>query len=175
MASNTTQHIKFNIIKNIMETDISDAEKLKHIYYTVYENTKDVNFLHKGEKYWYHENGDVKEAIWNEDPQLDKLRLWHGNVFTTDFDCENEVNRLRIVGALIMNGGRRYFNVDRNNYIIVFDNIVKQITVRQVDQIQRPGDIYFSTENAARNAITKVGRERIIQYMFSPRMYGYNV
>lgn len=97
--------------------------------------------------------------------QLDEGRLSIGNTFKTREEAEFVLEKLKVIHELEMLG--RPFKPGEKNYYIAFDTDDDEIIFyREYRRKSAYFDYYFDTEEKAREAIDKIGEDRIKKYLF---------
>ena len=115
-------------------------------------------------------DGDVMNATWNNiDIDIDSNFRKIGNVFLTKEEAENDVERRKVETEMLHLGGRREFKNGENNYYIVCDFDSSHFAIRVFNNKSdgfAPMTIYFDSAKECRNAIEKIGEDRIKKYIF---------
>ena len=113
------------------------------------------------EEYWFIDDfGKVYKDTW-DCSYADNIRFNIGNVFKTEQEAKNEVERRKVSTEL--KRFSRNFELYKNNYCIKYDMISKKIDVYN-NYVFTTAELVFETEKDARDAIASVGEERILKY-----------
>ena len=130
-----------------------------------------------GEEYWtFSQLGDLIKSSC-ENGMIDSKRHRVGWMFRTKEDAEFAIERQKIVTEL-----RRYafehndfetenWDGDHAFYTIVYNVSNRNIDVASTCLVKDMLSIYFSSERIARDAMSEVGEERIIKYLFDVEIY----
>lgn len=133
------------------------------------EKPKTVWDLKEGDTYYsIYGNGNVSsEKKWFDDDYENNYREI-GNVFLTREEAEFECERRKIETEMIRLGGRREFKSGENNYYIVCDFDTHYSIVVFNNKIDGFAQmmIYFDSAKECRNAIEKIGEDRLKKYIF---------
>ena len=135
------------------------------------EKHKTVWDLKNGDTYYLIDiDGDVMNATWNNiDIDIDSNFRKIGNVFLTKEEAENEIERRKVETEMLRFGGRREFKNGENNYYIVCDFDSSHFAICIFNNKSdgfAPMTIYFDSAKECRNAIEKIGRDRLKKYIF---------
>lgn len=114
-------------------------------------------------------DGTVYKSFWYCD-EIDALRYAIGNRFETKERAEFEVERLKVITELEQFADEHNELLDWNNdthikFTIVFDRSKNCIIYCGSINFMR-NDIYFSSEEIAKQAVEKVGEDRLKKYYF---------
>ncbi len=114
------------------------------------------------------DSGRIINETWDDD-NLDNYRHFTNNVFKTKEEAEFRLEQIKVYNEL------KNF-ADENNDDIVCDNdksciyyncrLSKSLGTYTISHSQDLGQIYFSSEELAKQAIEKVGEDRIKKYLF---------
>ena len=129
------------------------------------EEEKEKTVFSDGEKYyWIDSDGNVYPSFWEND-SVDEGRLLIGNIFKTEEEATFELERLKVLHELqelgrpfkpgVMNF---YFTIDEPNDGMVFLWVNSSRCLHF--------NCYFDSEEEAKKAIEKIGRDRIKKYLF---------
>ena len=132
------------------------------------EPPKTVWDLKEGDTYYVISGyGEVLETTWKYNIDSNSRKI--GNAFLTKEEAEFERERRKVETEMLRLGGRREFKNGENNYYIVcdFDSSHFAICVfnNKIDGFA-PMTIYFDSAKECRNAIEKIGEDRIKRYIF---------
>lgn len=118
-----------------------------------------------GDTYYYvHSIGGVGDDSWNDHP-IDKDRLSIGNAFKTEGEAKFAVEKLKVIHELETLG--RPFKSSRDNCYIAFDADDGDIIFFHNNNYQsKYCNCYFDSEDEAREAVKKIGEDRIKRYLF---------
>lgn len=165
--------------KLILELDMSNVSEetqenlmktLNELKNEILRKTKRTGKPKVGEEYFYIDSyGQVLRSKWSNDI-WDEYRYGIGNVFFTSEDAEFEVERRKVLTEL-----QRYAD-EHNEYEIDWNNRKQEkwIITYDVDGLyflydygcRDMGNIHFSSEEIAKQAVKKVGEYRIKKYLF---------
>ena len=113
--------------------------------------------------YWYIDSfGTVKDETWHKFIG-DDFRFDIGNVFKTEEEAIFEVGRLKVIAELKKFSCK--FRNDELNYYIFIDYKTNNLETILSDNYMR-FDFYFESNEKAKEAIEKVGEDRIKKYLF---------
>lgn len=132
-------------------------------------NQKNTWQIKEGDFYYYMDSdGAIYDGIW-DNCKTDKARLSMGNVFFNALEAAERRWQLEIESLLLKYGGTRKFIKD--GYIVAIPNIVYDCRVvpYYIGNWQCQGSIYFETEEQCRNAIEKIGENRIKEELFQAK------
>ena len=109
-------------------------------------------------------DGKVNDDYWS-DHQVDRERLSIGNAFKTEGEAKFAVEKLKVLHELEAFGSP--FVSGYRNYHIVFDHYLKEVTIDyKTNRNPCFFNCFFNTEKEARQAINKIGEDRIKKYLF---------
>lgn len=118
-----------------------------------------------GGVYWFvTSNGEIHKAVWTNS-EIDKGLLKIGNVFKTQEEAEFESERLKVIAELKKYAepkGQKW-NMHISHYYILYVCRENDIGYYS-DSTLKHADIYFETKERAREAVKKVGVERVKKY-----------
>ena len=121
------------------------------------------------ETYWYiHNDGRVFSDFWS-DTQPEHNIFAIGNVFKTKEEAEFEVERRKVLHELKRLG--RPFRPNQSNYSICLhhdspDN-QKELFYKSVTEVEQIyGDYYFDSIPKAKDAVYRIGEDRVKKYLF---------
>ena len=116
-----------------------------------------------GEKYWVvNIDGKVCNDFWDGyNSEINSLNI--GNIFQTEEEAKNEVERRKVMSEL-KRFSCEFTYGDRNFYINLLSCCALSYNYRSNAKTQ--GVIYFESEEIAKEAVEKVGEERIKKYIF---------
>lgn len=127
----------------------------------------------EGENYYYVDNyGDIEREFFSESDRLDYFNFFSNNYFKTEEEAEFRLEQIKVYNEL------KNF-ADENNEEIDWKDaeqdkwFIKGINLRNNKlifdynfELKFLGQIYFSSEKLAEQAIEKVGADRIKKYLF---------
>lgn len=117
-----------------------------------------------GDDYWYiFGSGKVSRSFW-VDATLDKRMLEIGNVFKTKEEAEFEVERRKVLCELEKLGKPFNFGIE-NWYVYLNKHSDIDYSLKYESEVVY-GDYYFSSYDEAKEAIDKIGEDRIKKYLF---------
>lgn len=149
------------------EREIVDIEALEKCL--AKPNPKTIYDIEKGDDYFIlNISGDILADVW-DDYKSEKAYRSMGLAFLTYEEAEKMKKMLLIEEELIRLGGRREFKVCGFNYYLNF-NTISESTVYALTGTYMGNEIYFDTEDQARNAVEQIGEQRLIDEYFKPRM-----
>ena len=109
-------------------------------------------------------DGKVNDDYWS-DHQVDRERLSIGNAFKTEEEAKFAVEKLKVIHELEALG--RPFKYCRDNCYIAFDADDGDIIFFHNNNYQsKYCNCYFDSEDEAREAVKKIGEDRIKRYLF---------
>lgn len=112
--------------------------------------------------------GNVYHGFWDGSYSSIAIRDT-GGLFLTKAEAELEVERRKVETEMLRLGGRREFKNGENNYYIVCDFDSSHFAIRIFNNKSdgfAPMTIYFDSAKECRNAIEKIGEDRIKKYIF---------
>lgn len=115
---------------------------------------------------YYAISGDAVTTFTNDDDWVDEGLYAIGNMFETKKEAEHALERLKIRVELLDAGGREKWDIQGDNYRIVYDVFEAEVTSSLVMRSPVIYGIYFNSRKNAEYAIDKVGRYRIKKYLF---------
>ena len=112
------------------------------------------------------ESGDLIGSSWRGD-EYNKVCYGTGNVFRTREEAEFEVEKRKVLHEL-KQLGRTYDHDDTvQNWLIALEKDWCMLNVIQSGEYNAAyGDYYFDTKEEAETAISKIGSDRIMKYLF---------
>jgi hypothetical protein len=120
------------------------------------------------ECYWLTLTGHIYNGIWDGSGLSIGIRDT-GGCFLTRKEAECEIERRKVENEMLRFGGRREFKNGENNYYIVCDFDSSHFAIRIFNNKSdgfAPMTIYFDSAKECRNAIEKIGEDRIKKYIF---------
>ena len=122
-----------------------------------------------GDKYWVvTSNGEVRDDMWTGH-LYDEVALKNNALFKTKEKAEFEAERLKVLRELEKLG--RAFKPNRSNFSICLlhdsrDN-QKKLFYKLMTEVEHVyGDYYFDSLPKAKDAVYRIGEERIMKYLF---------
>ena len=117
-----------------------------------------------GDTYWpINDYGEVRYYYWSDD-EIDNKFLKNNAIFKTQEAAEFEAERLKVLRELEKMG--RAFRPHEDNYVISFSHNAGLKVVGYVTTVTSYGNYYFDSEEEAKQAVEKIGEERIKKYLF---------
>lgn len=120
------------------------------------------------ECYWLTLTGHIYNGIW-DGSGLSIGISDTGGCFLTRKEAECDIERRKVETGMLHLGGRREFKNGENNYYIVCDFDSSNFAIRVFNN-KSDGfalmTIYFDSAKECRNAIEKIGEDRIKKYIF---------
>ena len=125
-------------------------------------------WLRNGDRYWtLDDSADIFEATWDSD-SIDRSRFAIGNVFRTEADAEEEIERRKVLTELRQlareswGGGKTdWSNSAQSKYRLQFDYYTEGWYASFCNATQQQGAVWFATEQAAHAAVETIGAERL--------------
>ena len=121
-------------------------------------------FPETDEEYWFiYSFGEIDNEKWL-DFQVDKDRLYIGNVFKSEEEAKFQVEKLKVLAEL-----RRYsreFKYGSANFCLHSYGTHDEFVYNNYSYQKCQGALYFESEEVLKDAIRKVGEERIKRYLF---------
>ena len=119
----------------------------------------------KNEAYWYIDGDGAIRASKGGHNEYEKNRFSIGNCFPTKEDVKFEIERLNVIRELkALTGGYKWMTY-LANYFITYDTDDDKVYTAFCREIKYT-NIYFKSEEAAKNAIDTIGKERLKKYYF---------
>ena len=126
--------------------------------------------LERGDEYWVVDgSGEPINQGWDGYP-YDKIALENNAIFKTREEAEFEAERQKVLRGLEKLG--RPFKPHEDNYVIAFSHNAGLKVVGYVTTVTSYGNYYFDSEEEAREAIEKIGEDRIKKYLFGIELHG---
>lgn len=144
-----------------------DCEVTDEINKCIVKAPKTVYDLKVGDRYYCLDAiGEALQSIWY-DEKRDKNRLSIGNVFLTKENAEFAIERLKVIAEL-KKYAKEFSDEEWQNqsivkHYIIFDYEDHVINIGYVC-FTKVSDIYFESEEKAKEAIEAVGEERVKKY-----------
>ena len=123
-----------------------------------------------GERYCFVSgNGNIFWSWW-ENNDFDTYQLKHNNAFHTEKEAEFEFEKQEVLAELRQfaeenNGEIEWKNDRQGRWYIKFFLGSGEICF-DFDSYKRTNDIYFTSEELAKQAVSKIGEDRIKKYLF---------
>ncbi|RYC97882.1 hypothetical protein [Facklamia hominis] len=108
-------------------------------------------------------NGEVLSFTWKDDP-YDKKALKNNAIFKAEKEAELEAERLKVLRALEKMG--RAFVKGGVNWSFYFNESIGLTFTWGMYAQYGYGNYYFDSEEEAKEAVEKVGEEKIKKYLF---------
>lgn len=144
-----------------------DCEVTDEIDKCIVKAPKTVHDLNYGDRYFFlTASGIVQGGIWwNDDSNFDRERI--GNAFLTIEDAKFASERLKVIAELKKYAkefsDEEWMDPRIGKYYIAFDYEDHVINIGYMC-FTKVSDIYFETEEKAREAIEAVGKDRVKKY-----------
>ena len=121
--------------------------------------------IKEGDNYWYVDGrGDIYNKQWEYD-LFDGSLFEIGNVFKTKEEAEFAVEKLKVIKELKQLA--RPFKYGKDNHLIHYDYYAMKFEIFECITSQGAyGDYYFNSYDEAKEAVDKIGAERIKKYLF---------
>ena len=127
----------------------------------------------KGEKYWYIFNaGDIVDDT-NDNSKTDEDRFSIGNYFKTQEEAKHMVEKLKVIKELkdfaLENNEEEidWNNEEQKKYSFNYNLRSKEFYfITNLCIKESPASVYFTSEELAKQAIEKIGEDRIKKYYF---------
>lgn len=132
-------------------------------------NQKTIDDIKKGDTYFIlNINGDIFSEVW-EDYKSEKQYRSMGFAFLTEEEAETRKKMLMIEEELIRLGGRREFKLLKDNYSNLFWPEKNSISYSNSSRCVQ-SEIYFDTQEQLKEAVEQIGKQRLIDEYFKPRI-----
>lgn len=157
---NLKEYIEINGEREIVDIEALEKCLAKPKPKTIYD-------IKKGDSYFtLNINGYILSGVWG-DREWEKVYRSLGFAFLTKEEAEIRKKMLLIEEELIKHGGRREFRKNKCNHYISFSNelILHNSCFAYIDNV-----IYFDTEEQLKEAVEQIGKQRIIDEYFKPRI-----
>lgn len=124
-----------------------------------------------GEEYYYiDDEGSINYHFFAND-EIDNFLYFSNNCFQTKEEAEFHLEKLKVYYELKNfadenNEEIDWKNIDQIKYTFLFDYEDDKIVYDNIRFFKRIGSIYFSSKELAKQAIAKVGEDRIKKYLF---------
>lgn len=125
-----------------------------------------------GEKYWYvMGDGDITDTHWSSYCSIDDDHFAMSNCFKTKEEAEFAAEKIKVYLELKNFADENNDPIDWHDgrsakHIITYCNVEKRICIDCWSTTQFMGCIYFSSKELAKQAVAKVGGDRIKKYLF---------
>ena len=117
-----------------------------------------------GEIYWaINAKGENSAYYWVDDG-FDKTALENSAIFRTEEEAEFEAERLKVLRELEKIG--KPFEIDGNNWSFCLNREYDFVFSTNYSYDEKFGSYYFNTEDEAKEAVQKIGADRIKKYLF---------
>lgn len=158
-------------IEENCDRDIVDIEALEKCLEP--KNPKTIYDIKDGEPYYIlFSDGVIKKFIWHCDALGNAFRSL-GFAFLTEKEAEIRKKILMIEEELIRLGGRREFRKNKRNYYISF-SVLNELILYNCSFTYIDNEIYFDTEEQVKEAVKQIGKQRLIDEYFKPRIVEEN-
>lgn len=159
---NLKEYIELNGEREIVDIEALEKCLAKPKPKTIYD-------IKKGDTYFIlNINGDIFSEVW-DDYKSEKQYRSMGFAFLTKEEAEIRKKMLLIEEELIRHGGRREFRKNKSNHYISFSEpnelILHNSCFAYIDNV-----IYFDTEEQLKKAVKTIGKQRLIDEYFKPRL-----
>lgn len=149
------------------EREIIDIEALEKCLEP--KKPKTIYDIEKGDSYFVLTcNGNIVKQVW-DDYESEKACRSIGSAFLTEEEAEKRKKMLLIEEELIRLGGRREFRAGRDNYNLGLCATNKSIIYGTSSTYMGYG-VYFDTREQAKEAVEQIGKQRLIDEYFKPRI-----
>jgi hypothetical protein len=124
-----------------------------------------------GEKYYcINSYGKIICDYW-DNCEIDIYRLKHGNASKTEEECIFKKEKQEVLAELQEfaeenNGEIDWENCGQIKWYLICNYIYKSIEIFSSNSWKHLNDIYFTSEDLAKQAVAKVGEDRIKKYLF---------
>lgn len=154
-------------IRENADREIVDIEALEKCL--AKPNPKTIYDIKNGESYYIlFSDGDIRRYVWNDSSSDKDLRSM-GFAFLTEEEAEKRKKMLLIEEELIQLGGRREFKLLKDNYSNLFWPERNSISYSNSSRCVQ-SEIYFDTQEQLKEAVEKIGEQRLIDEYFKPRL-----
>lgn len=119
-----------------------------------------------GEKYYYIDEIGIAEAKWDDDPYQDIFLYEIGNLFRTEEEVEEEIQRRKILRqweVLAIASGKK--DNEWGGWTCYYSPRINKIKIEGVIAPGKDANIYFATPESLLNAIKIIGEENIKKYI----------
>ena len=125
-----------------------------------------------GERYCFIDTiGNIRCENW-DNYEIDIYRLKHNNAFHTEEEAEFEFEKQEVLAELRGFAEEHneqeidWENVEQTKWYIFYNYIYKKIGYSDNTVCEHINEIYFTSEELAKQAVAKVGEERLKKYLF---------
>ena len=125
-----------------------------------------------GERYYYIDYcGDVKSSFW-DNHKIDIYNSKHNNAFHTEEQCKFKCKKQEVLAELRQFAEENnteeidWENEERLKWYIFYNYIYKTIGYSDNTVCEHINEIYFTSEELAKQAVAKIGEDRIKKYLF---------
>lgn len=110
-------------------------------------------------------NGNISCEAW-VNHRVDHDRWSVGNVFKTEEEARNMIERLKICAEMLDLGGGEHFKPNEVNHRISYNHHTGRLVLDVESIFQDPFVIYFDRDVSLIGVIEKIGESRIKKYLF---------
>lgn len=160
------------LLKNVKDVELTkEQEKQIKDYLGIKDNKKWVP--EKNESYFYIDDDGKIDKITYAQPGCSnyEFRILTNNYFKTEEKAEFRLEQIKVYNELKNfaddnNDEIDWENENEDKFYINYVHLNKQVSCFTANSIQDIGQIYFTSEKVAIQAIEKVGEDRIKKYLF---------
>lgn len=160
------------LLKNVEDVELTEEqEKQIKDFLGIKNNKKWVP--EENESYFFVDNKGMIDKVLGAQPRCEdyQFRILTNNCFKTKEEAEFRLEQIKVYNELKNFADENNDEIDwkdenKDKFYINYIHSDKQISCFSANFIQDIGQIYFSSEELAEQAIEKVGEDRIKKYLF---------
>ena len=156
------------LIKDVENVELTpEQEKQIKNYLGIKESKR---WKPKNDGRYYTIYGDLSvDSMYNN--SMDSLRITYGNCFKTEEEAKFALEKIKVYLELKNfadenNGPIDWRDGRSTKHIITYCNVEKRVCIDCWSTTQFMGCVYFSSAELAKQAVAKVGEDRIKKYLF---------
>lgn len=161
------------MLKNVEDVELTEEQEKQIKDYLGIKNSKKWR-PEKGEKYFYiASNGTIVAVTYAEPEYSDyKFHILSNNYFKTKEEAEFRLEQIKVYNELKNFADENndeeidWYSSSQIKWRMYFDYANSILNVSGWSTIRSQGAIYFTSEELAKQAIEKVGEDRIKKYLF---------
>lgn len=159
---NLKEYIELNGEREIVDIETLEKCLTKPKPKTIYD-------IKKGDPYFIlNIDGYILSGVWG-DRESEKAYRSMGFAFLTEEEAEIRKKMLLIEEEFIKHGGRREFRKNKCNHYISFSE-PNELILYNSCYAYIDNEIYFDTEEQLKKAVEQIGKQRIIDEYYKPRI-----
>ena len=159
------------LLKNVEDVELTEEQEKQIKDYLGIKDSKRWKPKENERYYIVTTRLTVGEAFYTVNDEINAARLLVNNCFKTKKEAEFRLEQIKVYNELKNfadenNNGICWKDENEDKFYINYIHSDKQVLCFSANFIQDIGQIYFSSEELAEQAIEKVGEDRIKKYLF---------